>query len=83
MANCFDPVAAGEAAKLERQLRKGRNYKKRTSKLEPYRSEIVSMFKTNISLELIAVHLHAEHGQKSARSTIHRYLKSIGVTRNG
>jgi len=79
----FDPVAAGEAAKKERELRKSRNYKKRISKLEPYRSEIVSMFLANISLDLIAIHLHSEHGQKANRSTIHRYLKTIGVTRNG
>lgn len=79
----FDPIAAGEAAKKERQLRKGRNYKKRTSKLEPFRAEIVSMFKANNSLDLIAVHLHKEHGQSACRSTIYRYLKSIGVTRNG
>lgn len=79
----FDPIAAGEAAKKERQLRRGRNYKKRTSKLEPHRAEIASMFKANISLDLIAVHLHTEHGLKTERSTIHRYLKSIGVTRNG
>ena len=79
----FDPIAAGEAAKKERKLRQGKNYKKRTSKLEPFRPEIVSMFLKNISLDLIAIHLHKKHGQKSDRSTICRYLKSIGVTRNG
>ncbi len=79
----FDPVEAGNAAKLERQLRRGRNYTKRTSKLEPFRAEIVSMFTSDQSLDLIAIHLHSQHGQKVARSTIHRYLKSIGVTRNG
>ncbi len=79
----FDPVAAGEAAKMERQLRNGRNYKKRTSKLEPFRAEIVSMYTQGLSLELIATHLHRCHGQSANRSTIHRYLKTIGVTRNG
>ena len=79
----FDPIAAGEAAKMERQLRKGRNYKKRTSKLEPFRAEIVSMYTQGLSLELIATHLHRSHGQSASRSTIHRYLRSIGVTRNG
>jgi len=36
----FDPIAATEAAKKIRALRKGKNYKKRTSKLEHYRAEI-------------------------------------------
>ncbi|WP_036800642.1 hypothetical protein [Photobacterium marinum] len=79
----FDPVAAGEAAKLERELRKGRNYKKRTSALEPFRNEIAQMYTRGYSLEIIALHLHKNHGLKKNRSTIHRYLKSIGVTRNG
>ena len=83
MTDCFDPIAAGEAAKKERQLRKGRNYKKRISKLDPFRSEISLMFMAGISLDLIAIHLHKEHGQKADRSTIFRYLKSIGVSRNG
>ncbi len=79
----FDPIAAGEAAKKERQLRKGRNYTKRNSKLEPFRNEIAQMYTSGYSLDLIAIHLHKEHGQKAVRSTIFRYLKSIGVTRNG
>jgi hypothetical protein len=79
----FDPIAAGEAAKNERQIRNGRNYKKRTSKLEPFRNEIAQMYTNGYSLDLITVHLHTIHGQKAVRSTIHRYLKSIGVTRNG
>ena len=81
----FDPVAAGEAAKKERQLRNGQNYKKRISKLEPFRDEIAQMYTKGYSLELIAIHLYKEHGQKAkaARSTILRYLESIGVSRNG
>lgn len=79
----FDPVAAGEAAKKERALRKGKNYKKRTSKLEPFRTEIAQMYSSGYSLELIALHLQTKHKQYAARSTIMRYLNSIGVTRNG
>ncbi len=79
----FDPIAAGEAARKERQLRKGRNYKKRTSKLEPFRSIITSMYTSGQSLDLIAIHLDTQHNQFAARSTILRYLHSIGVTRHG
>ncbi|HIH0843982.1 hypothetical protein KW429_22995 [Vibrio fluvialis] len=79
----FDPIAATEAAKNTRALRKGKNYKKRTSKLEPFRSEIAKMYKTGASLELISLHLHTVHNQYAARSTILRYLHTIGVTRNG
>ena len=53
----FDPIAATESAKKTRALRKGKNYKKRTSKLEPFRSEIAKMYKTGASLELISLHL--------------------------
>lgn len=79
----FDPIDAIEAAKKNRALRKGKNYKKRTSKLEPFRSEIATMYTTGASLELIAEHLYVRHKQYAARSTILRYLHSIGVTRNG
>ena len=79
----FDPIAAGEAAKKTRALRKGKNYKKRTSKLEPFRAEIAKMYTQDYSLELIQLHLKTEHNQYAARSTILRYLHSIGVTRNG
>lgn len=79
----FDPIAAIEAAKAERALRKGKNYKKRTSKLEPFRDEITKMFTSGSSLDLIAIHLDTEYDLHAARSTIHRYIKSIGVTRLG
>jgi methyl coenzyme M reductase subunit C-like uncharacterized protein (methanogenesis marker protein 7) len=79
----FDPITAGKAAKAERALRKGRNYKKRTSKLEPFRNEIARMYVAGCSLELIAVHLHSTHHLKASRSTILKYLRSVGVTRNG
>ncbi|HCH2567738.1 TPA: hypothetical protein NKS53_004568 [Vibrio parahaemolyticus] len=79
----FDPIAATEAAKKTRALRKGKNYKKRTSKLEPFRSEIAKMYTHGASLDLIALHLETEHKQYAARSTILRYIHSIGVTRNG
>lgn len=79
----FDPIAATEAAKQTRALRKGKNYKKRTSKLEPFRSEITKMYTSGASLELIGLHIQSEHNQYAARSTILRYLHSIGVTRNG
>jgi len=79
----FDPIAAGESAKKERKLRNGRNYTKRPSKLEPFRNEIAKMYIYGYSLDLISIYLHQSHGQKAARSTIQRYLKSIGITRNG
>lgn len=79
----FDPIAAGEAAKKIRALRKGKNYKKRTSKLEPFRAEIAKMYTQGYSLELIQVHIRHKHKQYAARSTILRYLHSIGVTRHG
>ena len=79
----FDPIAATEAAKQTRALRKGKNYKKRTSKLEPFRSEIAKMYTSGASLELIALHLETQHKQSAARSTIQRYLHAIGVTRHG
>ena len=65
------------------RFRKGKNYKKRTSKLEQFRSEIAKMYTHGASLELIALHLETEHKQYAARSTILRYIHSIGVTRNG
>lgn len=77
----FNPLIAGEAAKAERVLRKGRNYKKRRSILEPFRNEIVQLYDNGYSLELIAVHIHKNHGINVVPSTIHRYLKSIKVTR--
>ena len=79
----FDPVAATEAAKKTRSLRKARNYRKRGSKLEPFRAEIARMYTHGASLELIALHLETEHKIYAARSTILRYLHSIGVTRHG
>ena len=79
----FDPIAATEAAKQTRALRKGKNYKKRTSKLDPFRNEIAQRYTSGASLELIALHLQTQHKQYAARSTILRYLHSIGVTRNG
>ena len=79
----FDPVEAGEAALKERELRKGKNYKKRTSKLESFRNEIAQMYINGYSLEVIALHLEKTHNQYAARSTIMRYINSIGVTRNG
>ncbi len=79
----FDPIAAGEAAKEFLTLRKGKNYKKRTSKLEPFRDEISEMFRANLSLEVIQAHLESKHHLKASRSTILRYLHSIGVTRRG
>ena len=57
----FDPIAATEAAKKTRALRKGKNYKKRTSKLEPFRAEIAKMYTHGASLELIALHLETEY----------------------
>lgn len=79
----FDPDAAAEKAKNVRSLRKGRNYKKRDSKLEPFRSEIAKMFRNGHSLELIQLHLETEHNCSAHRSTILRYIYSIGVTRVG
>ena len=64
-------------------MKKGKNFKKRTSKLEPFRNEIAKMYTSGASLELIALHLQTQHKQYAARSTILRYLHSIGVTRNG
>ena len=79
----FDPIAAIEAAREERVLRKSRHYKKRTSKLEKYRFEIVQMFKENASLDLITLHLETTYRLKASRSTVGRYLKNLGVERNG
>jgi IS30 family transposase len=79
----FDPVAAGEKAKKVRKLRKGKNYTPRKSKLEPFRNEIAQMFKAGYSLEVIQLHLETEHHCKVHRSTILRYIHSIGVTRHG
>ena len=79
----FDPEQAIEDAKAERRLRRARHYKPRQSKLEPYRFEIVQLYTSGASLELIALHLETKHRQKAARSTILRYLHSIGVTRHG
>lgn len=58
------------------------NYTPRKSYLEPYRYEILTMYQAGDSLELIATHLQInKHLKKPARSTISRYLKSIGVSR--
>ncbi|MBY7998096.1 hypothetical protein KW438_22060 [Vibrio fluvialis] len=59
------------------------NYTPRKSKLEPFRTLIVELYTGGAPLSVIASKLHREHGQKASRSTIHRYLKSIGVTRLG
>ncbi len=75
----FDAIAAIEAAKLERDLRKSRHYKKRTSKLEKHRFEIVHMFNNNSSLASIVIHLQTHHKLSVSRSTVLRYLKSIGM----
>lgn len=55
----------------------------RKSYLEPYRYEIITMYLAGDSLELIATHLEISKPleKKPARSTISRYLKSIGVSR--
>ncbi len=79
----FDPIAAIDAAREERELRKSRHYKKRPSKLEKHRFEIVQMFKNNSSLDLIAIHLKKQHKMTVSRSTVGRYLKQLGVERNG
>ena len=79
----FDPIKAGQEAKAERALQKARHYKQRKSKLEPFRFEIVQMYTHGISLELIQIHLKRNHGQSAHRSTILRYLQTLGVTRNG
>ena len=79
----FDAIAAIDAAKKERELRKSRHYKKRPSKLEKHRFEIVQMFKNDCSLELIAIHLKKQHKMTVSRSTVGRYLKHIGVERDG
>lgn len=79
----FDPIEATEKAKQSLALKKGKNYTQRTSKLEPHRHEIVSMYTQGASLEVIVEHLMIKHQQSVVRSTVHRYLKSIGVTRYG
>lgn len=79
----FDPTRAAEKAKQSLALKKGRNYTPRKSKLEPHRHEIVRMYTQGVSLEVIVEHLMIEHQQSVVRSTVHRYLKSIGVTRYG
>lgn len=79
----FNPITAGEKAIEIRKLRKARNYKPRKSKLEPFRYEIVQMFKKGYSIEVIQLHLDTTHHCKAHRSTILRYLQSIGVTKNG
>ncbi|KKX77824.1 hypothetical protein UF36_18455, partial (plasmid) [Vibrio parahaemolyticus] len=40
----FDPIAATATAKKTRALLTGKNYKKRSSELEPFRSEIAKMY---------------------------------------
>ena len=79
----FDPIAAGEAAKHDLKLLKARNYKKRTSKLEPWRHEIAKLYQAKYSLEHIQNHLYRVHYLTVARSTILRYLHSICVTHHG
>ena len=79
----FDPHTAAQAAKAELVLRKTKHYRQRRSKLEPYRYEIVKLYTAKYSLEVIQTHLLMTHYQKAHRSTILRYLKSIGVTQNG
>jgi len=53
----------------------------RKSYLEPHRYEIITMYLAEDSLELIATYLEMKLPRKPARSTISRYLKSIGVSR--
>lgn len=79
----FDPHLAAKAAQSELTLRKAKHYRQRRSKLEPYRHEIVKLYTEKYSLEVIQTHLLITHHQKAHRSTILRYLKSIGVTQNG
>jgi hypothetical protein len=57
------------------------NYTPRKSFLEPYRYEILTMYQAKDSLELIATYLEIKLPRKPARSTILRYLESIGVSR--
>lgn len=77
----FDPHAAIETAKEEITLRKGRHYKRRDSKLEPFRHEVVSMYQSGSTLEQIAVFLELTHHLPVSKSTILRYLRSIGSNR--
>jgi len=79
----FDPIAAADAARTEIALRKSRHFKKRRSKLEPFRHEIVQMYQSGASLNVIATHLSITHKKTTARSTILRYLNSIGAIKNG
>ncbi|KKX75046.1 hypothetical protein UF36_20810, partial [Vibrio parahaemolyticus] len=62
----FDPIAATEAAKKTRALRKGKNNKKHHSKLEPFRSKIAKLNTHGASHELIALRLESEHWQYAA-----------------
>jgi len=58
------------------------NYRRRTSKLEPHRKIIADWYRRGDSLELIATYLLNETNIKTvSRSTILRYLNSIGISR--
>lgn len=79
----FDPIAAIEATKSERKLRKHRKYQPRPSKLTPYRFEIKKMYESGASLSLIELHLRTEHNLSASRSTILRFLQKAGIVKNG
>ena len=79
----FDAVDAIKKAESAIALRRAKHYKKRRSKLEPFRHEICKMYQMNATLHAIAEHLKSVHKQSVSESTILRYFHAIGVTRNG
>ena len=79
----FDINQAGKAATEALKIRGKNNYKKRISKLEPFRNEIYGMSKYGYSFQIITIHMQEVHKIKVSRSTIYRYLKSIGIKING
>ena len=63
----------------EYQLIHTRHYKKRTSKLEAFRYEIITLHHAGMSLRKIQIHLKLKHNLTVAKSTISRYLKGVSV----
>ena len=57
------------------KIRKRQSYKKKKSKLDQYRSEILTLRSLNKSYEFIQLWLQKEKIVKTARSTIYRRVK--------
>ena len=70
----FNPAMEVEKLRSETQSRRKRNYSHRTSKLDIYKGELLSMYQAGASGAELQRWLRKKR-LKCALSTIHRYLK--------